>query len=78
MTEDPRCCGSGTCIIDTQGRCWCGQEWDGDKLCAPVLPQQDSQPTVTSTDTPAAAQSQAQETTAHPATLTARPPSWAR
>jgi hypothetical protein len=26
MSEDPRCCGSGngTCIIDTEGRCWCG------------------------------------------------------
>jgi hypothetical protein len=33
MSEDPRCCGSGTCIIDTQGRCWCGQQWDGEKMC---------------------------------------------
>jgi hypothetical protein len=33
MTEDPRCCGSGTCIIDSTGRCWCGQQWDGDKMC---------------------------------------------
>jgi hypothetical protein len=33
MTEDPRCCGSGTCIIDAAGRCWCGQQWDGDKMC---------------------------------------------
>jgi len=33
MTEDPRCCGSGTCIIDPAGRCWCGQQWDGDKMC---------------------------------------------
>lgn len=32
MTEDPRCCGSGTCIIDATGRCWCGQQWDGDKM----------------------------------------------
>ena len=36
MSEDPRCCGSGTCIIDTEGRCWCGQQWDGEKLCLPV------------------------------------------
>ena len=36
MTEDPRCCGSGTCIIDPTGRCWCGQQWDGDKMCFPV------------------------------------------
>jgi hypothetical protein len=28
MTDDPRCCGSGTCIIDLKGRCWCGQQWD--------------------------------------------------
>ncbi len=33
MTEDPRCCGSGTCIIDDEGRCWCGQRWDGEKMC---------------------------------------------
>ena len=36
MNEDPRCCGSGTCIIDTEGWCWCGQRWDGDKLCRPA------------------------------------------
>ena len=35
MTEDPRCCGSGTCIIDPEGRCWCGQQWDGEKMAAP-------------------------------------------
>ena len=28
MSDDPRCCGSGTCIIDPEGRCWCGQQWD--------------------------------------------------
>jgi hypothetical protein len=39
MTEDPRCCGSGTCIIDATGRCWCGQQWDGEKMChAPLMP----------------------------------------
>jgi len=36
MSEDLRCCGSGTCIIDTEGWCWCGQQWDGDKLCRPA------------------------------------------
>jgi hypothetical protein len=25
MSEDPRCCGSGTCIIDTAGCCWCSR-----------------------------------------------------
>jgi hypothetical protein len=46
MNEDPRCCGSGTCIIDTEGRCWCGQRWDGQKMChAPLLqPQPQPQP----------------------------------
>ena len=39
MSEDPRCCGSGTCIIDTEGRCWCGQLWDGQKMSrAPLAP----------------------------------------
>ena len=37
MNEDPRCCGSGTCIIDMEGRCWCGQQWDGEKMCSPAL-----------------------------------------
>ena len=32
MREDPRCCGSGTCIIDTGGRCWCGQQWNGQTM----------------------------------------------
>lgn len=39
MTEDPRCCGSGTCIIDSEGRCWCGQQWNGERMCAvPLAP----------------------------------------
>jgi len=33
MTEDSRCCGSGTCIINAEGHCWCGQQWDGEKMC---------------------------------------------
>jgi hypothetical protein len=37
MNEDPRCCGSGTCIIDTEGRCWCGQVWNGEEMCRPAL-----------------------------------------
>jgi hypothetical protein len=32
MSEDPRCCGSGPCIIDSEGRCWCGQKWDGQTM----------------------------------------------
>lgn len=50
MTDDPRCCGSGTCIIDPEGRCWCGQQWDGQKMaspplkpCAPARPQAETE-----------------------------------
>jgi hypothetical protein len=35
MTEDQRCCGTGTCIINEKGECWCGQKWDGEKMCFP-------------------------------------------
>ena len=50
MTDDPRCCGSGTCIIDAAGRCWCGQQWDGQRMCQPPL-----QPLARPTDTAATA-----------------------
>ncbi len=33
MKDDPRCCGTGTCIINDKGYCWCGQRWDGEKMC---------------------------------------------
>ena len=36
MEEDQRCCGSGTCLINAEGLCWCGQKWDGDKMSAPA------------------------------------------
>jgi len=35
--DEERCCGSGTCIIDPAGRCWCGQQWDGEKMVAAGL-----------------------------------------
>ena len=35
MSEDPRCCGTGTCIINSDGVCWCGQAWDGEKMSMP-------------------------------------------
>jgi hypothetical protein len=44
MTEDPRCCGTGTCIIDPEGRCWCGQQWDGEKMVMPKLETPSAQP----------------------------------
>lgn len=33
MQEDTRCCGTGTCLINADGLCWCGQHWDGKKMC---------------------------------------------
>lgn len=39
LMEDPRCCGTGTCIINEQGYCWCGQKWDGTKMCFPEKPK---------------------------------------
>ena len=42
MSEDRRCCGTGTCIIDPEGRCWCGQQWDGEKMRhTPLAPLQE-------------------------------------
>lgn len=35
MTDDVRCCGTGTCIINADGVCWCGQHWDGEKMSFP-------------------------------------------
>ena len=35
MVDDDRCCGAGTCIINAEGVCWCGQQWDGEKMCFP-------------------------------------------
>ena len=39
-TPDKRCCGSGVCIINDAGECWCGQVWDGEKMSAPSLNMQ--------------------------------------
>lgn len=36
-SPDKRCCGSGVCIINNAGECWCGQVWDGEKMAAPSL-----------------------------------------
>ena len=37
MKEDPRCCGTGSCIINDLGECWCGQRWDGEKMSQPYF-----------------------------------------
>ncbi len=34
---DSRCCGSGVCIINDAGECWCGQKWDGEKMAHVAL-----------------------------------------
>ena len=31
--EDERCCGTGTCILNAEGLCWCGQQWNGTAMC---------------------------------------------
>jgi hypothetical protein len=36
-STDQRCCGSGVCIINAHGECWCGQVWDGEKMAPPSL-----------------------------------------
>ena len=36
MEEDERCCGTGTCIINAEGLCWCGQQWNGTMMCRPA------------------------------------------
>jgi hypothetical protein len=41
--EDTRCCGTGTCIINSQGYCWCGQRWDGTRMCFPERAESGSQ-----------------------------------
>lgn len=40
--EDERCCGSGTCIINAEGRCWCGQQWDGTSMKFPKLREENT------------------------------------
>ena len=39
MDKDERCCGSGACIINDEGLCWCGQQWNGIKMCRPAAPE---------------------------------------
>ena len=39
MDEDERCCGTGTCLINAEGVCWCGQRWDGQKMCFAESPK---------------------------------------
>jgi len=36
--DDERCCGTGTCLINAEGLCWCGQQWNGEVMCRPAPP----------------------------------------
>ncbi len=49
---DKRCCGSGVCIINDSGECWCGQVWDGEKMSAPPLMPSNTQSTDSGSDNP--------------------------
>ena len=42
--DDERCCGTGTCILDAQGLCWCGQQWDGLTMCNPAMGKAETTP----------------------------------
>ena len=53
--EDERCCGTGTCIINAEGYCWCGQKWNGTTMCFPE-PDEPSK-TPVSTQPPASPES---------------------
>lgn len=43
MHDDERCCGTGTCIIDENGLCWCGQRWNGQTMCRPEPAEGDAE-----------------------------------
>jgi len=47
QNEDERCCGTGTCILDAQGRCWCGQQWNGLTMCRQDIGEAKPQPVST-------------------------------
>ena len=36
MKQDERCCGSSTGIINAEGLCWCGQQWNGTAMYCPA------------------------------------------
>lgn len=50
MLDDERCCGTGTCIINAEGYCWCGQKWDGEKMCFPDRQAQETAPVADQTE----------------------------
>jgi len=58
---DKRCCGSGVCIINEAGECWCGQRWDGTKMS--FVPLNSAPTTEASLDSQAAALNQTKNQT---------------
>ena len=53
MNDDQRCCGSGTCIINSEGRCWCGQQWNGEAMIhTPLAPLAQPAPPAQPASTP--------------------------
>jgi hypothetical protein len=46
--EDERCCGTGTCILDAKGLCWCGQQWDGLTMCHVAMDNAETTPATAS------------------------------
>jgi hypothetical protein len=52
--QDARCCGTGTCLMDIHGRCWCGQQWDGEQLCHPSETRASAESKVAIDDAPQA------------------------
>ena len=46
MSQDERCCGSGTCIIDADGLCWCGQRWQDNQLCSTTAQNHSNEPLI--------------------------------
>ncbi len=51
MNDDIRCCGTGTCLINAEGLCWCGQQWDGQKMGFPAPAGKPAAPTPPPADT---------------------------
>lgn len=35
--SDARCCGTGSCVINDTGECWCGQVWNGQEMAPPYF-----------------------------------------
>jgi hypothetical protein len=42
--QDSRCCGSGVCIINAGGECWCGQVWNGKEMVAAGTASENNKP----------------------------------